>query len=144
MQGANFGGCHLIRANLSGANLEECSFERAMLDAAQLEGASLKKANLADAWITVDTTTNIIVDVGHDGKIVYRKFPQEILFDQTAISEQSLLYADLEYFSAKADLLRRTITHVRRLGEDIRGDVFTRGSEIRRIIKATAVETRPS
>jgi uncharacterized protein YjbI with pentapeptide repeats len=133
MQGANFNGCHLIRANLNGANLDECSFQRAMLDAAQLEGASLKNANLTDARITVDTTTTHIVSgVDPDGKIIYEKSHKEILFDQTRISEQSLLYADLEYFSTKAHLFRGFKPY-----EHTRGDIFTRGSEIRRIIKAT-------
>ncbi len=138
MQGANFAGCHLIHANLNGANLEECSFQRAMLDEAQLKGASLKKANLVDARITVETTTNVDVVTGPDGKYVITKSAKEIIFDHATISEHSLPYADLEYFSTKADLLRTGKTYFPNPDAGSKGDIFTRGSEIRRIIKATA------
>ena len=135
MQGANFTGCVLIHANLNGANLEECSFTRAMLDGAELEGAYLKKADLTDARITVDTTTKTNVNFGPDGKYVRTKFAKEINFDHTIITEHSLLYADLEYFSTKVGLLRKDYRIY--YSNDHKGDIFTRGSEIRRIIKAT-------
>jgi uncharacterized protein YjbI with pentapeptide repeats len=138
MQGANFTGCLLISANLDGANLEECSFFRAMLDGAELKGASLKNVNLVDARIDVQATTKIDFFPGPDGKFVMKKSAKEIIFDQTLITEHTLLYADLEYFSTKVDLLRK---EDRRLysfnpSEDPEGDTFTRGPEIRRIIKA--------
>jgi uncharacterized protein YjbI with pentapeptide repeats len=136
MQGTNFAGCHLIGANLKGANLEGCSFQRAMLEDAQLEGASLKRADLADSRISVETTTNILAVVGRGGKVEPTKSRKEIFFDQTIISEQSLLCADLEYFSAKADLFQFRPTFVS--GENTRGGILARGSEIIRIIKAIA------
>jgi uncharacterized protein YjbI with pentapeptide repeats len=137
MQGANFTGCILIHANLNGANLEECSFMRAMLDAAQLEGASLKKANLVDARIDVETTTKTNVFAGPDGKYVMTKSAKEIIFDHTMITEHSLLYADLEYFSTKVDLLRKEDRTYYSDFSEPKGDIFTRASEIRKIIKAT-------
>lgn len=129
MQGAIFIGCFLINANLSGANLEGCDFQRAMLDDADLEGASLKSANLRDARITGDTTTDVTYEP--TGKIVRRG--KEILLNRTLISEQSLLYADLEYFRTKTDLLQKPF---RPSEGDTKGDIFTRASEIRKIIKS--------
>ncbi len=136
MQGASFVGCLLINANLYQANLEECNFLRAMLDGVQLEGASLKKANLSDARIDVEATTKTEIFTGPDGKYAVKKLPKEIIFDHTIITEYSLLYADLEYFSTKIDFLRKEgATYHPRLTDDLKGDIFTRGSEIRRILR---------
>ena len=108
-----------------------------MLDGAELEGASLKKANLVDARITVDTTTKATIVTDPDGKYVVGKSPKEIIFENTTVTEHSLLYADLEYFSTKVDLLlRANKIYYSNPNQDSEGDIFTRGSEIRRIIKA--------
>jgi uncharacterized protein YjbI with pentapeptide repeats len=142
MQGANFAGCLLIDANLSGANLEGCNFERAMLDRAQFERASLIAANLIDARITMETTTNIHPAAGPDGKVVNMKSPKEILFDKTIISEQSLLYADLEYFSKKANLFKGRSSYFH--DASAHGGILARNSEIKRIMKEILVETGSS
>ena len=142
MQGADFTGCILIHANLREANLEECSFQRAMLGGAQLEGASLRKADLTDARIDVETTTKSNLYVDNDGKYGETSSSKEIDFDQTMITAHSLLYADLEYFSAKVDLLRKgDVSYDFKFGESGE-DIFTRGSEIRRIIKAISRNER--
>lgn len=139
MHGANFTACHLINANLEGADLEECIFYRATLEWAELGGASLKKANLEDARINFDTTTKIdfaTSAVGPDGKFITSKAPKEILFGETEISEQTLLYADLDYFGARTDLLRKSrafATHSFPSGER---DILARVSEIKKIMKA--------
>jgi uncharacterized protein YjbI with pentapeptide repeats len=129
MQGADFLLCSLIGANLSGANLEGCNFERAMLDGTNFEGASLKDANLADARINVDTTT----DIRYSADLKRSRTDKKIHFDHTKITAHSLLYADLEYFSKRAEQFEEKRTYY---AEGDGGDFFLiRVSEIRKILK---------
>jgi hypothetical protein len=79
---------------------------------------------------------------GPDGKVVNMKSPKEILFDKTIISEQSLLYADLEYFSKKANLFKGRSSYFH--DASAHGGILARNSEIKRIMKEILVETGSS
>lgn len=132
MKNARFAGCHLIRANFEGANLDNCNFQRAMLEGAELDGASLRKSDLTDARLDVKTTSHVKYIIVDDKPIV-EKTSKKIDLTGATISEVTLLFADLDWFTAQSSELVWESDDFRPVMSDQKGDIFSRVPKIRRL-----------
>lgn len=104
LPGSDFTACWLFAADFRKANLEGCAFRRATLDYAKLHGATLEDSDLSGARFDIETTSRRMED-GPDGGT--DRVHSEINLTNAFISAETLLYADLDYFSSIIGKLRR-------------------------------------